>query len=39
MAFSAKNRQGTIRGIIFVSIFAAAATMFSEMSFFKSLGI
>lgn len=39
MAFSAKNRQGTIRGIIFVSIFAAAATMLSEMSFFKSLGI
>ncbi len=39
MPFSAQNRQGTISGIIFVAIFAAAATMISNISFIKSLGI
>ncbi len=39
MAFSPQNRQGTISGIIFVAIFAAAATMIANLAFFKSLGI
>jgi uncharacterized integral membrane protein (TIGR00698 family) len=39
MAFSAQNRKGTISGIIFVAIFAAAATMISNIAFVKSLGI
>jgi len=39
MAFSVENRKGTISGIIFVAIFAAAATMISDISFVKSLGI
>ncbi len=39
MAFSAKNRKGTLSGIFFVAIFAAAATMIADISFFKSLGI
>jgi uncharacterized integral membrane protein (TIGR00698 family) len=39
MAFSAKNRKGTISGIIFVAIFAAAATMIADIQFVKSLGI
>jgi uncharacterized integral membrane protein (TIGR00698 family) len=39
MAFSAQNRKGTISGIIFVAIFAAAATMISDIAFVKSLGI
>jgi len=39
MAFSAENRSGTISGIIFVAIFAAAATMISDIAFVKSLGI
>ncbi len=39
MAFSKENRQGTISGIIFVAIFAAAATAISQIAFFKSLGI
>ncbi len=39
MPFSVQNRQGTISGIIFVAIFAAAATMISNISFIKSLGI
>ncbi|TKI68584.1 YeiH family putative sulfate export transporter [Sulfurimonas crateris] len=39
MAFSAENRKGTINGILFVAIFAAAATMISEINFVKSLGI
>lgn len=39
MAFSAQNRKGTISGIIFVAIFAAAATMIADLDFFKSLGI
>ena len=39
MAFSAENRKGTISGILFVAIFAAAATMIADLHFFKSLGI
>jgi uncharacterized integral membrane protein (TIGR00698 family) len=39
MAFSPQNRQGTISGIIFVAIFAAAATMIANISFVKALGI
>ncbi|WP_457745088.1 YeiH family protein [Sulfurimonas sp.] len=39
MAFSKENRKGTISGILFVAIFAAAATMIADISFFKSLGI
>ena len=39
MAFSAENRSGTISGIIFVAIFAAAATMISDIQAVKSLGI
>lgn len=39
MAFSAKNRQGTLSGIFFVAIFAAAATMIADINFVKSLGI
>ncbi len=39
MAFSAKNRKGTISGIIFVAIFAAAATMTANITFIKTLGI
>ncbi len=39
MAFSPENRKGTISGILFVAIFAAAATMIANLAFFKSLGI
>jgi len=39
MAFSAQNRKGTISGIIFVAIFAAAATMIADLSLFQKLGI
>ncbi len=39
MAFSAKNRKDTLSGIIFVAIFAAAATMIGDIGFIKSLGI
>ncbi len=39
MAFSKENRQGTISGIIFVAIFAAAATAIAQIAFIKSLGI
>ena len=39
MAFSPQNRQGTISGIIFVAIFAAAATMIANIGFVKALGI
>jgi len=39
MAFSKENRQGTIYGIIFVAVFAAAATSIAQISFVKSLGI
>ena len=39
MAFSPENRQGTISGIIFVAIFAAAATMIANLGPIKALGI
>ena len=39
MAFSPENRPGTIRGIIFVAIFAAAATMIAGIPAVKALGI
>ena len=39
MPFSKKNRRGTIYGILFVSIFALAATYISNISFIKTLGI
>ncbi len=39
MAFSVQNRKGTINGIIFVAIFALAATMLSTIDFIQVLGI
>lgn len=39
MAFSPEKRAGTINGIIFVSIFAAAATMIANLQAISSLGI
>ncbi len=39
MAFSAQKRKGTVSGIFFVAIFAAAATMVADINFVKSLGI
>ena len=39
MPFSEENRKGTFSGIIFVAIFAAAATMISDIGFVKALGI
>ncbi|MBN2815229.1 MAG: YeiH family putative sulfate export transporter [Campylobacterales bacterium] len=39
MAFSKEQRKGTISGIIFVAIFAAAATMISDLAFVQKLGI
>ena len=39
MAFSQANRKGTISGILFVSIFAAAATFISTLAPIKALGI
>jgi uncharacterized integral membrane protein (TIGR00698 family) len=39
MAFSQENRKGTISGIIFVAIFAAAATSIAQISFIHKLGI
>ncbi len=39
MPFSPEKRAGTINGIIFVAIFAAAATMISNLEFVKNLGI
>ncbi|PNV83054.1 MAG: YeiH family putative sulfate export transporter [Sulfurimonas sp.] len=39
MPFSVHNRKGTLSGVVFVAIFAAAATMISEIGFVKSLGI
>ncbi len=39
MAFSPKKRVGTINGIIFVAIFAAAATMVANIEAVSSLGI
>jgi len=39
MAFSPQKRKGTLSGIFFVAIFAAAATMVADINFVKSLGI
>ena len=39
MPFSVKNRKGTMSGVFFVAIFAAAATMLSGLNAFSSLGI
>lgn len=39
MAFSPEKRAGTINGIIFVAIFAAAATMIAKLQAISSLGI
>ncbi len=39
MAFSAQNRKGTISGIFFVAIFAAAATFVAGLEHVKALGL
>jgi uncharacterized integral membrane protein (TIGR00698 family) len=39
MPFSPDKRSGTLSGILFVSIFAVAATFISELSAIKSLGL
>ncbi|HFS85145.1 MAG TPA: putative sulfate exporter family transporter, partial [Epsilonproteobacteria bacterium] len=39
MAFSKEKRKGTISGIIFVAIFAAAATFISMIPAVASLGL
>jgi len=39
MAFSPQNRAGTMSGIIFVAIFAAAATFISGLAPVKALGL
>jgi len=39
MPFSPQKRKGTINGILFVAIFAAAATMISDIEFIRALGI
>jgi len=39
MPFSKENRKGTLSGIIFVALFAAAATMLSDIAAIKALGI
>jgi uncharacterized integral membrane protein (TIGR00698 family) len=39
MPFSAENRKGTIGGVVFVAIFAAAATMISQIELISVLGI
>ena len=39
MAFSAENRTGTLSGILFVAIFAAAATLISGLAPVKALGL
>jgi len=39
MAFSAENRKGTISGILFVAIFAAAATYIAGLAPLKALGL
>ncbi|DAB29937.1 MAG TPA: YeiH family putative sulfate export transporter [Sulfurimonas sp. UBA12504] len=39
MAFSKAKRNGTMSGIIFVAIFAAAATMIADLQAVRSLGI
>ena len=39
MAFSKQNRSGTIYGIFFVAIFAAAATYIADIGAIKALGL
>jgi len=39
MAFSSQNRKGTISGILFVAIFASAATMIAGLAPVQALGI
>ena len=39
MAFSPQNRKGTLSGILFVAIFAAAATYIAGLSPVKALGL
>jgi uncharacterized integral membrane protein (TIGR00698 family) len=39
MAFSAKNRKGTLSGIFFVAIFAAGATYIAGLAPIKALGL
>ena len=39
MAFSPEKRAGTLSGIIFVAIFAAAATMIADIGPIKALGL
>ena len=39
MPFSAQNRKGTVSGVIFVAIFAAAATMIAGLPAISALGI
>jgi uncharacterized integral membrane protein (TIGR00698 family) len=39
MPFSTSNRKGTFSGILFVAIFAAAATYVSELPSIKALGL
>lgn len=39
MSFSKENRAGTLSGIVFVAIFAAAATMIASINAVSSLGI
>jgi len=39
MAFSAENRAGTMSGILFVAIFAAAATYIADLGPIKALGL
>lgn len=39
MAFSAQNRRGTMTGILFVAIFAAAATFVAGLEHVKALGL
>jgi len=39
MAFSKRNRKGTVSGIIFVALFSLLATYISEIILFKNMGI
>ncbi len=39
MSFSAQNRNGTLAGIFFVAIFAAAATFVADLEYVKVLGL
>ena len=39
MAFSPQNRKGTMSGILFVAIFAAAATYIAGLGPLKALGL